>query len=246
MSLTKLKQHQEIYNFLCLFNSIMSFVGLFARSINVILLHTEAYVDFKMKHDILETPPMLIVTFGDTCISFWVLYCTYSIQSSTREVFQNDLDRLRTTYSVCHLIGSRIIESATYFNQISVAPLLINNTQNSLVNRIIRLLLSLLCRPKVILLSDGHCITNIFLIDKIWKLLHPVLLRWRTSRSELDSRIRHFRIRNPSTLFADSSIRQTTVTTPWPTCSTRTRSTSSSTSTAQRPRCKADISLCRS
>ncbi len=64
-------------------------------------------------------------------------------------------------YSARRLIGSRIIESAAYCDQIELAPLFINSTQNTSVNWIIRLLLSLLCQPKVILLSGGHCIKNI-------------------------------------------------------------------------------------
>ncbi len=61
-------------------------------------------------------------------------------------------------YSVRRLIGSRIIESAAYCNQIMLFPLYLNSTQKTLVNWIIRLLLSILCWPKVILLSGGHCI----------------------------------------------------------------------------------------
>ncbi len=62
-------------------------------------------------------------------------------------------------YSARRLIGSRLIESAAYCNQILMAPLYFSNTQNTSVNWIIRLLLSLLCWPKVILLSGGHCST---------------------------------------------------------------------------------------
>ncbi len=60
-------------------------------------------------------------------------------------------------YSARRLIGSRIIESAAYCNQKLVAHLYNNSTLNTSVNWIIRLMLSLLCRPKVILLSGGHC-----------------------------------------------------------------------------------------
>ncbi len=56
--------------------------------------------------------------------------------------------------------GSRLIESAAYCNQILLAPLCINSTQNTSVNWIIRLLLSFLYQPKVILLSGEHCIWN--------------------------------------------------------------------------------------
>ncbi len=61
------------------------------------------------------------------------------------------------TYSARHLIGSRIIESAAYCNQILLVLLYFNSTQNMLVHWIILLLWSLLCWPKVILLSDEHC-----------------------------------------------------------------------------------------
>ncbi len=69
---------------------------------------------------------------------------------------------LLLTYFVlffCYSARSRIIESAACCNQISLASLYINNTQNTSVNWIIRLLLSLLCGLKVILLSGGHYIT---------------------------------------------------------------------------------------
>jgi hypothetical protein len=52
-------------------------------------------------------------------------------------------------------MGSLLIESAAYSNQILLAKSYLNNAQNTLVNRIIRLLLSLLFRPYVILLSGG-------------------------------------------------------------------------------------------
>ncbi len=48
-------------------------------------------------------------------------------------------------------------ESATYCNQILQVPLYLNSTQSTQVNWIIWLLLSLLCRPNVILLSGEHC-----------------------------------------------------------------------------------------
>ena len=60
-------------------------------------------------------------------------------------------------YSARCLIGSRIIESAAYCNQIMLVPLYLNSTQNTSVNWIIPLLLSVLHWPKVILLSGGHC-----------------------------------------------------------------------------------------
>ncbi len=50
-----------------------------------------------------------------------------------------------------------------YCNQILFALLYKNIVQNTSVNGIIRLLLSLLSWPKVILLSCGHCILTLLL-----------------------------------------------------------------------------------
>ncbi len=63
----------------------------------------------------------------------------------------------KTGYSARRLIGSGIIESATYCNHKMRAHLYLNSTQNTSVNWIIGLLLLLLCWAKVILLSGGHC-----------------------------------------------------------------------------------------
>ena len=60
-------------------------------------------------------------------------------------------------YSYRRLIRSRIIISAAYCNQILLVPLYLNSTQNTLVDCISWLLLSLLCWHKLILLSGGHC-----------------------------------------------------------------------------------------
>jgi hypothetical protein len=57
------------------------------------------------------------------------------------------------------LMGSRIIATAAYCNKKLLAHLYINNAQNTSDNWIIRLLVSLSCRPKVILLSSGHSTT---------------------------------------------------------------------------------------
>ncbi len=62
-------------------------------------------------------------------------------------------------YSAHRLIGSRIIESVAYCNQKLLAHLYLNSTQNTSVNWTIRLLLSLLCWPKVILISGGLQVT---------------------------------------------------------------------------------------
>jgi hypothetical protein len=59
-------------------------------------------------------------------------------------------------YSAKRLIRSQIIESAAYYKKL-LAHLYLNSIQNTSFNWIIRLLLSLLSWPKVILLSGGHC-----------------------------------------------------------------------------------------
>ncbi len=59
-------------------------------------------------------------------------------------------------YSDHRLTGSRIIKSVTFCNQKFLALFYLISTQNTSVNEIIRSLLSLLCSPKVILISGGH------------------------------------------------------------------------------------------
>ncbi len=66
---------------------------------------------------------------------------------------------LSPKYNARHLIGSRILKSAAYWKLL--AQLYLNSTQNTSLNWIIRILLSLLCWPKMILLSGGHC-TSIY------------------------------------------------------------------------------------
>jgi hypothetical protein len=78
-----------------------------------------------------------------------------------RHLLSREDDKVWTKYSARRLMGSRIIESAAYCNQIFLSRLYIDNAQNTLVNWTIRLLLSLLCRPKVIQLSGGHCIDKV-------------------------------------------------------------------------------------
>ena len=60
-------------------------------------------------------------------------------------------------YSAHSVIGSRLIESAAYCNQILLVVLYLSSTQKT-INFIVRLMLSLLCWPKLILLSGGHWI----------------------------------------------------------------------------------------
>ncbi len=81
---------------------------------------------------------------------------------------------------------------AAYCNQIWLTQLYINSAQNTSVNWIIWLLLSHKCRPKVILLSGGHCICSILLDSSSWKSLrilqsrnwpHSIDLPWLCSPS---------------------------------------------------------------
>jgi len=59
-------------------------------------------------------------------------------------------------YSTRRLIGSRLIESAAYCNYKLLVPLFPSSSLNMSVNWISWLLLSRLCRPKVIPLSGWH------------------------------------------------------------------------------------------
>ncbi len=90
-------------------------------------------------------------------------------------------------YGARRLMGSRIIESAAYCNQNLLAHLYLSSTQNTSVNWIIQLLLSLFCWTKVILLSGGHCTTFLLMlflkmttlkskkIEKVWKPCKPLI-----------------------------------------------------------------------
>jgi hypothetical protein len=86
----------------------------------------------------------------------WVCikYCSQSLETGLKLAKQSGVDR----YSARRLMESWLIESAAYCNQIFLAQFYINNSQNTSVIWIIRLLLSLLYRPRVILLSGGHYI----------------------------------------------------------------------------------------
>ncbi len=95
---------------------------------------------------------------------FHILFKIMAIFSPYSELTSHPVFTI-VKYSARLLIGSRIIESAAYCNQILLAHLYHNRTQSSSVNWIIRFLLSLLRWPKVILLSGGHC--NSFLIFKL-------------------------------------------------------------------------------
>ncbi len=92
---------------------------------------------------------------------------------------------LESKYSARRLIGSRIIESAAYCNQKLLAHLFLNSTQNTSVNWIIRLLLSLLCWPKVILLSGGHCSIHFKDIFALFFLRSSIDLGSRVFSSEV-------------------------------------------------------------
>ncbi len=87
-----------------------------------------------------------------------IIKARFSFNSIELSVWHSFYDFSYTCYSARRFIGSQIIESAAYCNQIMLVPLYLNSTQNTLVNWIIRWLLSLLGWPKVILLSGGHCI----------------------------------------------------------------------------------------
>ena len=57
------------------------------------------------------------------CVGFWkYLPCFLNVYGN------------HNNYSACHLIGSRIIESAAYCKQILLVPLFLNSTQNTSVN----------------------------------------------------------------------------------------------------------------
>ncbi len=93
-------------------------------------------------------------------------HCKLEIRFQKKAIFQSHIHEFTgkktaynegRLYSACRLIGSRIIESAAHSNQILMPLLYFNSTQNTSVNCIIPLLLSLLCWPKVILLGGGHC-----------------------------------------------------------------------------------------
>ncbi len=73
-------------------------------------------------------------------------------------------------YCARRLMESRVIESAAYCSQILLAQLYKNGAQNTSVNWVIRLLLSLLCRSKMIPLSGGHC-SIIFICSFWWRHL---------------------------------------------------------------------------
>ncbi len=66
--------------------------------------------------------------------------------------------QLVSKYSARRLFGSRIVESAAYYNHILLVQLYLNSKQNTLVNWIILLLLPLLCCwSKVILWNGRYC-----------------------------------------------------------------------------------------
>ncbi len=94
-------------------------------------------------------------------------------EKSTKDLEMHRYSKMLDWYSARRLMGSRLIESAAYCNQIWLAQLYINSAQNTSVNWIIRLLLSLLCRPKVIPLSGGHCNTKNFLFEVEGSLYDP-------------------------------------------------------------------------
>ncbi len=107
----------------------------------------------KFQHFKLYLAAKKIQNMGPILPNFFLLIFRFVLLSLTGSYTQ----KIYLLYSVRRLIGSRKIESAIYCNDILLVPLYLNSTQNTSVYRIIRLLLSLLCEPKVILLSGGHC-----------------------------------------------------------------------------------------
>ena len=62
-----------------------------------------------------------------------------------------------------------------YCNQTLLVPHYLNSTQNTSVNWIIRILLSLLYCPKVNLLGGGHCTLKMSFLLQVWRS-HLILL----------------------------------------------------------------------
>ncbi len=119
--------------------------------------------------------PLLNCFFEVEYLNNWIYFAHWSI----------------LLYSARRLMGSRLIVSAAFCNRIWLAQLYINSAQNTLVNWIIRLLLSLWCRPKVILLSGGHCLTfpdhqsslrptiPFYIPTHSWKKIFSPKIRWQ-------------------------------------------------------------------
>ena len=85
------------------------------------------------------------------------------------------LQQFHARYSSRRWIGSQIIESSDYCNQTLLVPHYLNSTQNTSVNWIIRILLSLLYWPKVILLGGVHCTLKMSFLSQVWRS-HLILL----------------------------------------------------------------------
>ena len=103
-----------------------------------------------------------------------------NIWFETKEWISSDITLTNTKGSfyacTCRSIGSRIIESAVYCNQIPLAPSQLNSS------KIRRLLLSLLCWPKVILLNGGLFI-SISLAIKVVKQFLKTRIRFISNSS---------------------------------------------------------------
>ena len=94
-------------------------------------------------------------------VSFFLSSYFTSKETRTFEETTSPLNQVewKMGYIVRRLIWYRIIGSAAYCDHTLLLHLY--STQNMSGNWIIRLLLLLLCWPKVILLSGGHCITKV-------------------------------------------------------------------------------------
>jgi len=100
-------------------------------------------IELNQSHNFLIVPNCSSITF----------HLTFKLIKNF--LFSND-----SLYSAHRLTGLQTTESAAYSNHKLMALLYLNSTQNTSVNWIIRLLLSLSCWSKVILLSDGHCMLS--------------------------------------------------------------------------------------
>ncbi len=80
-------------------------------------------------------------------------------RGEAEQFLQSQLHNRIISYKTIAHQNAEYTVPAAYYNQNLLAHWYLNSTQNTSVNWIIRLLLWLLCWPKVILLSGGHCST---------------------------------------------------------------------------------------
>ncbi len=109
--------------------------------------HSKSPVMYHSKNSALRIIQMLQLLNVTIEVYYHLVFWCFSIQIQVRR-----------------LIGTRVIDSSAYCNQISLVPVCLNSTRNTFLdNWIIRLLSSILCWPKVILLCGGHCFTCLLL-----------------------------------------------------------------------------------